>query len=158
VRNFFSQELLNNSFLRYYWRARKTKLRLYQKTKKRYPKSSSFKLRLKMWQISLKYQIDSQNPSICDNKRIVSELVSAEFLSRNASAGLRRGRSEVVRLPPLVEMHFADRLIVVRQPGHPSVVKVARKASRIDGYIGLLHKDRFIAVDEHAQSLHDLQT
>lgn len=55
-------------------------------------------------------------------------------------------------------MHFADRLIVIRQPGHPSVVKVVRKASRIDGCIELLHDDRFIAVDEHAQSLHDLQT
>lgn len=55
------------------------------------------------------------------------------------------------------EMHFADRLIVVRQPGHPSVVKVTRKASRIDGCIRLVHEDRFIAVDEHVQSLHVLQ-
>lgn len=54
------------------------------------------------------------------------------------------------------EMHFADRLIVVRQPGHPSVVKVTRKASRIDGCIRLVHEDRFIAVDEHVQSLYVL--
>lgn len=55
-------------------------------------------------------------------------------------------------------MHFADRLIVIRQPGHPSVVKVVRKASWIDEFIeDLLHEDRFIAVDEHVQSLHDLQ-
>lgn len=56
-----------------------------------------------------------------------------------------------------IVMHFADRLIVIRQPGHPSVVKVTRKASRIDGCVRLVHEDRFIAVDEHVQSLHVLQ-